>query len=342
MTVIAATTPTSNQVVVIPLPEFRLGAEEPLPVGLKRLTMTEMSRAVSGYFEGEETFSYAVHESRKSTKRVRAVLRLIRFEIGEQIFRYEDHWMRDTARMVAPLREAYALVETFDVLDRIFGHLLVDGVLDEVRDRLTVRRDRLEARVMEDPELVSKVVANFEKAFGRYSNWPTDPTSRNVYGTGVRDEFAAIAPGFHKTYEEGRAQMVGAYSAFTTHRFHEWRKTVKYLRHQMELMTPLWPEVVVGMAITFERIGELLGQDHDLALLLATLDDDAKICADPVRRSLIRALANQRRSDLQTAARVLGRRVFAEEPQSLTGRLDVYWETRQPFDRAVLDAGSIL
>jgi hypothetical protein len=109
----------------------------------------------------------------------------------------------------------------------------------------------------------------------------------------------------------------------------------------MELMTPLWPEVVVGMAITFERIGEMLGQDHDLALLMRTLDENVNICPDPVQRSLIRALANQRRADLQTAARILGRRVFAEEPESLTGRLDAYWESREPANLMALDAVSL-
>jgi hypothetical protein len=109
----------------------------------------------------------------------------------------------------------------------------------------------------------------------------------------------------------------------------------------MELMTPLWPEVVVGMAITFERIGEMLGQDHDLALLLKTLEANVNICPDPVQRSLIRALANQRRSDLQTAARILGRRVFAEEPKSITGRLDAYWESREPDSLSALNAVSL-
>lgn len=341
VTVISATTPTSNQVVVTPLPEFRLGADEPLPVGLKRLTTNEMSRAVSGFYDGEEAFGTAVHEARKSTKRIRAVLRLIRFEVGPQVFGYEDRWMRDTARLIGPVRDGYAIVDSFDVLDRIYGHLLVEGALAEVREHLALRRDRLERRVMEDPTLVTTVVENFEKAHGRYSNWPTDPSSRSIYGAGVRDEFAAIGPGFSHTYEAGRTQMVAAYRGASPEKFHQWRKNVKYLRHQMELMTPLWPEVVVGMAITFERIGEMLGQDHDLAVMLQTLDDNQNICPDPVQRSLIRALANQRRADLQTAARILGRRVFAEEPQSITGRLDVYWEAREPDNLAALNAVTI-
>jgi hypothetical protein len=90
------------------------------------------------------------------------------------------------------------------------------------------------------------------------------------------------------------------------------------------------------MAISLERVGELLGQDHDLAMLVDRLDDDTNLCPDPVERSLIRALANQRRADLQMAARILGRRIFAEEPESLTGRFDAYWEAREPESLAAL------
>jgi hypothetical protein len=36
------------------------------------------------------------------------------------------------------------------------------------------------------------------------------------------------------------------------------------------------------------------------------------------------------------AARILGRRIFAEEPESLTGRFDAYWEAREPESLAAL------
>lgn len=327
---------------VTPLPDFRLGDYEPLPVGLKRLTLGEMENAASGFFDGEEAFGLAVHEARRSSKRIRAVLRLIRYELGDQIFKFEDRWMRDTAKLVSPVRDAAALVESVDVLDRIYGHLLVDGALAGTRQRLDVRRERLEMRVMEDPAIVVTVVEKLEKAHGRYANWPVDPSAKHIYGVGIRDSFEAIGPGLTHTYRRGRREMVSAYTeTLDAAKFHEWRKSVKYLRHQMELLTPIWPEVVVGMAVTLERIGELLGQDHDLAMLLQKLDADAALCPDPVERSLIRALAMQRRSDLQTAARVLGRRVFAEEPDSLTGRFDAYWESRDPASIAALEAVAV-
>jgi hypothetical protein len=41
------------------------------------------------------------------------------------------------------------------------------------------------------------------------------------------------------------------------------------------------------------------------------------------------ALAEQRRSDLQTAARILGRRIYAEKPESFSTRVASYWESME-------------
>jgi hypothetical protein len=97
----------------------------------------------------------------------------------------------------------------------------------------------------------------------------------------------------------------------------------------MEILTPLWPEVMIGMAITLDRIGELLGQDHDLAELLRVIADRPDLCPNPIERSLVSALAQQRRTDLQTASRVLGRRIYAESPVALHDRFQAYWESME-------------
>ena len=174
-----------------------------------------------------------------------------------------------------------------------------------------------------------RVVANLERAHSRYGSWPTDPHARDVYGIGIRDSFSTIGPGLKATYRRGRGEMVMAYRAPGPANFHRWRKRVKYLKHQMEIITPLWPEVVLGMVITLDRMAELLGEDHDLAELLETLSTRPELCPNPVERSLLRALAEQRRSDVETASRILGRRIYAESPAALKGRFGAYWESME-------------
>jgi CHAD domain-containing protein len=326
---------TANAIVMAQ-PTFRLRPGEPLGPGLKRLGVAAIDEAISGFYEGEEMFREAVHITRKSTKRIRAMLRLVRYEVGEQVYRYENAWMRDTARLLSEVRSSSVMVQGVSDIREMYEPLLAEGTFDEVLERTTVYRDRTEERVMEDPEIVPRIVSNLERARGRYESWPTDPDAKSVYGIGIRNDYRAIGPGLETTHARGRHQMVAAYRAPGPASFHRWRKRVKYLRHQMEILTPMWPEVMIGMAVTLDRISELLGQDHDLAELLQALADRPDLCPNPLERSLMNALAEQRRSDLQTACRILGRRIYAETPSAFTKRLGAYWESMELARTTVL------
>jgi len=315
--------------VVMALPTFRLHPGEPLGPGLKRLGVDAIDEAIAVFYDGDVLFGEAVHIARKSTKKVRSLLRLIRFEIGEQVYRFENEWLRDTSRLLSPVRTSAVLVNGAQDIRDMYRPLLADGTFDDVLERLAMSRDRIEERVMEDPEIIPRVVSNLERARGRYESWPADPDARSVYGMGLRNDYRAVGPGLKAIHARGRHEMVAAYQAPSPESFHRWRKRAKYLKHQMEILTPLWPEVMIGMAITLDRISEFLGQDHDLAELLQALADRPDICPNPLERALMTALAEQRRSDLQTASRILGRRMYAERPSALTGRLGAYWESME-------------
>jgi len=312
-----------------------------LGVGIKRVTLDQLELAASGYFDGEDEFAGAIHESRKAIKRIRALLRLVQPELTDRVFAYEDQTMRDTARLVGEVRSATAVTEAALTIHDLYGELLAEGTFEELMASLSHRRDVIEMKAIEDPNLVGRVVRSLEKAYHRYSSWPTDPAAREVYGLAIRDSYSSIEAGLHSTYGRGRRQMVAAYTTPTDKNLHSWRKRAKYLRYQMEFLAPLWPEVVVGLAITLERLGLVLGEDHDLSELLALLHARPDLCPNPRERSLFSVLVTQRRVELQLVAEVLGRRVYAEKPSSLEHRFGEYWESRKMALNAPLDTMTV-
>jgi CHAD domain-containing protein len=315
--------------VMMAWPSFRLQGGEPLGAGLKRLSLEAVDEAIAAFYDGEDVFGEAVHTSRKATKRIRALLRLVRFEVGDEVYRFENTSMRDTSRLLSEVRTSAVLVNAATDIRDIYAPILATDTFEEPVERLTSQRDRIEQRAMEDPDVVPRVVSNLERARQRYESWPADGEAREVYGAGIRHDYRAIGPGLRATHARGRREMVAAYRARTPASFHQWRKRAKYLKHQMEILTPLWPEVMIGMTLTLDRIAEILGQDRDLAELLETLAHRPDICPSPLERSLMSALAEQRRSDLQTAARILGRRIYAEHPDAFSARLGSYWESME-------------
>lgn len=299
--------------------------------------MEQLELAASGYFEPELGLRGAVHESRKSIKRVRAMLRLVRGELTDKVYDFETNSLGDASRLVAEIRSAQGVLNAAVSIRSIYGDLLAEATFEEMITRLSRRRDLTELKAVEDPHLVGRVVRGLERAYHRYSGWPTDPDARAVYGMGIRDTYDAIDPGLGTTYRSGRGAMVTAYKRGAPGDFHQWRKRVKDLRHQMEFLAPLWPEVVVGTAMTLDRLGTILGEDNDLADLQALLRSRADLCPNPRERSLFRALATQRRSELQVAAEILGRRVYAEKPRAVSARFGEYWGARKMAIEGPLD-----
>jgi CHAD domain-containing protein len=328
VTVLATSAPEDQDLAVFDA-SLQLGDSEPLSVGVKRVTMEQLERAAGGYFETRGSIGPAIHESRKAVKRVRALLRLVRGELPDRIFKFENAALRDTARLISGVRSAHGVLDAAESIQRIYGDLLAEDTFEDMRFRLARRRDLAELKAVEDANTVGRVVRGLERAYHRFESWPTDPEAREVYGLGIRDTYSAIAPGLGRTYDLGRHRMVTAYRRGSPGDFHDWRKRVKDMRHQMEFLAPLWPEVVVGTAMTLERLGNILGDDNDLAELSLLLSSRPDLCPEPRERSLFRALATQRRGELQLAAEILGRRVYAEKPKSLSLRFGEYWDARK-------------
>ena len=60
---------------------------------------------------------------------------------------------------------------------------------------------------------------------------------------------------------------------------HEWRKRVKDLWYQQQLLEALWPEVMKAQAKEAKKLSKQLGEDHDLAVLTDVLRSDRRSTA---------------------------------------------------------------
>ena len=314
----------------VPVPDFNLSPGEGLAGGLRRLSLDQFDLALTGLRGGSTSRDVAIHEMRKASKRVRALLRMVRPTIGERVFKAENRALRDAARLVAGVRDGAVLVDAVGRMRGRYGHLLAPGVFLDLEERLRRRHQRMLGRVLDDDEVLDHVVAALHRARSRYAAWPVDMEDpRLSVGRSSRraisNEFSSIGPGIAATYRDGQEEMRSAMTTPTPEYFHEWRKHVKYLRHQVEIVSPVWPEVVGGLASSLSSLGDVLGEDHDqseLVRLVASLPD---LMPDPDERNLLVALSQQRRRELEGAALVMGKRIYAEAPGRFAMRLDAYW-----------------
>ena len=313
----------------IPSPEFSLVPGEPLAGALRRLSVEQFDVALNGLRGQHTSRDVAVHEMRKAAKRIRAVLRMVRPAIGDRVFRAENAALRDAAKVVSGVRDGAVLVDAVKGMRSRYGHLLAPGVFVDLEGRLGRRHQRIVGRVIDDEEVMQQVVGALHRARSRYAAWPVDledpyavrGTSRRV----IANTFSSIGGGIAATYQGGQREMRSAISAPTPEHFHEWRKQVKYLRHQMEIISPVWPEVVGGLAASLSQLGDVLGDDHDQAELIRLVASVPDLMPDADERNLLVALSQHRRRELEGAAMVMGKRIYAESADRFTRRLEAYW-----------------
>ncbi len=108
-------------------------------------------------------------------------------------------------------------------------------------------------------------------------------------------------------------------------RLHEWRKSVKYLWYQMQLLHDAAPSVLGPLVDRLDLLAEALGDDHDLTVLVELLDarpDDYGTAGDVDH---VRTLARRRQHTLRTYAIRSGATIYAEADHAFVHRIAGYW-----------------
>ena len=243
------------------------------------------------------------------------MLRLVRPAIGNAPYRAENICFRDVARPLTEVRDAKILVETLDGLIEHFKEHVKDRSFDDVRKALQANLRAVRKRVLEEQDAFGVTAEVLRQARGRVKDWADVPNRWLALGRGLQD-----------VDRRARAAFEDAAADPTVEKLHEWRKQAKYLRYQLEILRPLWPERMEELAGEADRMGELLGDDHDLAVLRQTITDDAAGPGDEGDREALLALIDRRRSELQQEARLLGGRFFVDRPREFARRLKRYWK----------------
>src|SRR5262245_6353288 len=119
---------------------YKLKKNESAGAGMRRVVREEIDQALELVKKGPADPETAVHELRKHFKRLRAVLRLVRDELGEEVFGREDGALRDLGRRLAPAREASIRVSALERLRTAYEKdFPADGV-GPLKKRLSARR----------------------------------------------------------------------------------------------------------------------------------------------------------------------------------------------------------
>jgi hypothetical protein len=301
-----------------------LAAREPLAAGLQRMALGQVDLALDALADRDDAApsEKGVHEARKALKRLRALLRLLRRELGERAYARESSALRDIANQLSEARDAAVMLATLDALiarhPRRLGRR--DGVL-ELRTRLATEHARLQRDTLTDPRARAEVLGELHAFRWRVAAW-TLP-----HGDGV----ALVSADLQRLYSQGqkRHRRAARDRGDRTIAMHQWRKRVKELRYATEMLDARGSEQRLReLSGRADELGELLGEDHDLAVFAQRIRAGAKRrsrdrtwrCGRGTRKALLSAIAARRRVLRKRALRQ-GRRLFRVKPKQLVRRV---------------------
>jgi CHAD domain-containing protein len=297
---------------------YRIERGEAVQAAVRRIAREQIDKAIA---ELEDPVLYrheTVHQVRKRCKKLRGLLRLVRPALAGDTYARENACFRDAARTLSYVRDAQTLIGTFDALTGHFATELDPVVAEPTRQRLVKRRQQVAEDVVGLDERLERFLATMRAAYDRAGCWQLDA-----------DGYDPVAGGLEKTYARGRKAMTKAYHKPSPERFHEWRKRAKYHLYHLRLLQDVWRPVVKPLRGEAERLADLLGDDHDLAVLRQTVLKKPKRFGGEHQAQLLLGLIDRRRIELEAEARPLGERLFAEQPEALIGRLERYWAAWQ-------------
>ena len=282
--------------------QYRLKLGEPLPEGIARVARGRIDDAIDELSGATDSSpEEAVHNARKDVKKLRALLRLVRGELGKGVYTRENASFRDAAAALAGLRDADVMLVTLDKLE------LDEAVSGPLRQALEAHRLRTGGGGRE--QAGGEAIEILSEARARIVDWPLED-----------DSFAVLEPGLRRMYRDGRREWRAMHKEPSVEGLHEWRKRVKELWYDHELLKPLWKPVMKAVGDEAHDLSDLLGDDHDLAVLL----DWARNHAD-APPELVEAVEKRRR-DLQEQASELGARLYADRPKVFIRRLEQLYE----------------
>jgi hypothetical protein len=287
---------------------YRLRSAEEPAAGMRRIARARAAAALDRLSRVGDEPAEAVHAARKDIKKLRALLRLVRRELGERRYRVENARYRDAARELSAARDAeVSLATVADLRKRYPEEMPAASTLERALDR---EHDRHASESADLREHVARAAESIALGMAEIEAWS------------LANDFSLVRDGLERSYRRGRRGLKDVRASPTDEAVHEWRKRVKDLWLQLRLVRGVWPAALDVAADQAHGLANLLGQHHDLAVLIAVARDAAPDDADAIA---VEQLARRRQQELLAQALDLGDRLYAEKAARFVTRIEVYW-----------------
>jgi CHAD domain-containing protein len=253
---------------------------------LKSALRTQLEAAIDA-FENLKPDD-AIHRGRVALKRARALARLAQHAepalAGQMIVQIRPIMQRfSEARDLAALE---ACAKRWAAVEKPPARAALTGVAR----RIAAKRKTVAAPALSD------AVEDVRRLIFYLSAWPDIP-----------DE--AIARGAARLDKRARKGFARAMASPAVEVRHTWRKRAKERFYAIFLLDQFWPSKLRRRRVITQRLGETLGQERDIILLLDVLRSEPSLAGSPDQADRAHAALSAHREALMKRGNALGRKL---------------------------------
>ena len=275
---------------------------------LQRLVRKQLDDAIERLdpLDAEALSETVIHEARKSIKKVRAIVKLLKDPLGPWYSKANSR-LRKAAARLGTIRDSDVAGETLQGL------------------RSTVLTRSLESQVGKGLDRHRRVVrrhaaALARQALGLLQKTRKKLTSRIAGAVGSR----AVRRGLVSTYEKSRAVMGDLQRSSGAAEFHQWRRRVKDHWYHVRLFEAIHPPFR-KRAASLKRLETDLGDEHNLARLSELLFERPASFGGVESTTVAQGCIFERQQKLRDRALAVGRDLFAAKPKDFGDRVAAWW-----------------
>jgi CHAD domain-containing protein len=295
---------------------FRIRPEADFTEDFRDAAGSELQRAIATLEERPEGAHEAIHDFRKSLKRVRSLYRLVAREIPD-FQKQENARLRDAARSLSVIRDAAALIDTVEYLKEkargpeeaeALGRIVT--ILEARRNWMAEAESGIDQKLRETADTLKDAAAALDK----------------VSFSGSRKHIARlIGKGWRRTVRRARAAIAKCHDEGSADAFHDLRKRTQDYRAHHGLLTPLWPTAMKARRAEAKELVDLLGHVHDLDVLGELVEAEPQLFTrhDDLSR-LLESIAYRQQEDRREAL-MIAEEFFPDEPDQEAKRIELLW-----------------
>ncbi len=296
---------------------YRFKINEPVEKGFRRIAREQLDASLAE-LAGPQVDASGVHECRKALKRLRSLVRLASGAIGNAKTARRTKALGEIAKLLSEQRDQTVMLQTISKLTEDVPDAAT--VLAPLRAVLATHAGDQSAALDVDIATRARLLLLQEaKKFARMQF--------------SKRGFAALEGGLEKSYRQARKATKYAYDEPTDENFHNLRKAVQWHWRQMSLLAREWPDEFAVRVSAARELSQLLGDDHDLAMLTGTASASADMTVE--QKDAVVALCQHQQQVLRATAEYRAKRLFAETPQAFIKRMSAYWRYSRSLDPRV-------